>query len=100
MRKLVIRSILQLNILKYICIGLVLASIISRIPLSFYNNYSKIFLFLSFLLSLVIFIPGFGPEVNGALRWLDLRFITIQVAELSRLFILNFGFVVISHVMM
>ena len=40
------------------------------------------------MLSLVIFIPGFGREVNGALRWLDLRFITIQVAELSRLFIL------------
>ena len=72
----------------YICIGLASASIISRIPLNFYNNYSKIFLFLSFLLSLVIFIPGFGREVNGALRWLDLRFITIQVAELSRLFIL------------
>ena len=82
------RFYITIKHLIYICIGLVSASIISRIPLSFYNNYSKIFLFLSFLLSLVIFIPGFGREVNGALRWLDLRFITIQVAELSRLFIL------------
>ena len=31
---------------------------------------------------------GFGKEVNGAKRWLDLGFITIQVSEVSRLFIM------------
>ena len=62
--------------------------LISKIKISFYNDYSKIFLLLSLILSLVIFIPGFGREINGAKRWLDLGFITIQVSEVSRLFIM------------
>ena len=37
---------------------------------------------------MVIFIPGFGREINGAKRWLDLGFITIQVSEVSRLFVM------------
>ena len=72
----------------YLVLGITLAIIISRIKLSFYNDYSKVFLFLSLLISLVIFIPGFGKEVNGAKRWLDLGIITIQVSEVSRLFIM------------
>tara|TARA_Y100000748_G_scaffold295382_1_gene287055 strand:- start:398 stop:1273 length:876 start_codon:yes stop_codon:yes gene_type:complete len=40
------------------------------------------------LISLSVFIPGFGKEVNGARRWLDLGFITVQVSEVSRLFIM------------
>ena len=72
----------------YLILGITLAIIISRIKLSFYNDYSKTFLFLSLLVSLIIFIPGFGKEVNGAKRWLDLGIITIQVSEVSRLFIM------------
>ena len=72
----------------YLILGITLAIIISRIKLSFYNDYSKTFLFLSLLVSLIIFIPGFGKEVNGAKRWLDLGVITIQVSEISRLFIM------------
>ena len=72
----------------YLTLGIIVASIISRIKLSFYNTYSKLFLALSFFISVIIFFPGLGREVNGATRWLDLGFITIQVAELSRLFIL------------
>ncbi len=72
----------------FLILGLILASIISRVRLSFYNDYGKLFLLLSFLLSIIIFIPGLGREVNGAKRWLDLGFITIQVAEISRLFLM------------
>lgn len=72
----------------FLILGLMLASIVSRVRLSFYNDYGKLFLLLSFLLSIIIFIPGLGREVNGAKRWLDLGFITIQVAEISRLFLM------------
>lgn len=72
----------------YLLMGIFLAMLISKIKISFYNDYSKIFLLLSLILSLVIFIPGFGREINGAKRWLDLGFITIQVSEVSRLFIM------------
>jgi cell division protein FtsW len=72
----------------FLMLGLILASIVSRVRLSFYNDYGKLFLLLSFLLSIIIFIPGLGREVNGAKRWLDLGFITIQVSEISRLFLM------------
>ena len=72
----------------YMLLGLVSASILSRIKLDFFNDYSKYFLMMSFLFSLVVFIPGLGREINGATRWLDLGFITIQVTEISRLFLL------------
>ncbi len=72
----------------FLILGLILMSIISRIKLSFYNDYGKLLLLLSFVLSIIIFLPGLGREVNGAKRWLDLGFITIQVAELSRLFLM------------
>ena len=45
-------------------------------------------LLLAFLISLIVFIPGLGREINGARRWLDLGFITVQVSEVSRLFIM------------
>ena len=72
----------------YLIMGIILASIIARIKLEFYNDYSKYFLVFSFLISLVVFIPGVGREINGATRWLDLKFITLQVTEISRIFIL------------
>ena len=80
----------------YLSMGIVLSVIISKIKLSFYYDYGKYFLLLSFIISLVIFIPGLGKEINGAKRWLDLGFITIQVSEVSRLFVMFWisGFIV------
>ncbi len=72
----------------YLLLGIFIATIITKIKLSFYHDYSKIFLLLAFLISLIIFVPGLGKEINGARRWLDLGFITIQVSEVSRLFIM------------
>ena len=72
----------------YMIIGLVSASILSRIKLDFFNDYSKYFLIMSFVLSLIVFLPGLGREINGATRWLNLGFITLQVTEISRLFLL------------
>ena len=72
----------------YMIIGLVSASILSRIKLDFFNDYSKYFLIMSFALSLIVFLPGLGREINGATRWLNLGFITLQVTEISRLFLL------------
>ena len=72
----------------YMTIGLITASILSRIKLDFFNDYSKYFLIMSFALSLIVFLPGLGKEINGATRWLNLGFITLQVTEISRLFLL------------
>ena len=80
----------------YLLMGIILSIIISKIKISLYYDYGKYFLLLSFIISLIIFIPGLGKEINGAKRWLDLGFITIQVSEISRLFIMFWiaGFIV------
>ena len=80
----------------YLSMGILLSIIISKIKLSFYYDYGKYFLLFSFIISLIIFIPGLGKEINGAKRWLDLGFITIQVSEVSRLFVMFWisGFIV------
>ncbi len=72
----------------YMILGLVSASILSRVKLDFFNDYSKYFLIMSFALSLIVFLPGLGKEINGATRWLNLGFVTLQVTEISRLFLL------------
>ena len=72
----------------YLILGISIAYIISKIKLQFYNDYSKLFLITSFVLCLIVFIPGVGLTTHGATRWLNLKIITIQVAEISRLFLL------------
>ena len=59
----------------YLLMGIILSIIISKIKISLYYDYGKYFLLLSFIISLIIFIPGLGKEINGAKRWLDLGFI-------------------------
>ena len=53
-----------------------------------YKNLKKfanvIFLF-SLILLLGVFIPGLGSSAGGAHRWLDLKFFTIQPAEIVKL---------------
>ena len=41
---------------------------------------------LSIILSLLVHIPGLGVTVNGATRWINLGFFTLQISEVSRLF--------------
>lgn len=40
---------------------------------------------LALVLTTLVFIPGIGLELNGAQRWLDLRVITVQPAELLKI---------------
>ncbi len=39
----------------------------------------------SLILTALVFIPGFGSHVNGATRWLNMHFITLQPAEFLKI---------------
>ncbi len=39
----------------------------------------------SAVLLIAVLIPGVGTEINGSSRWLDLRFVVLQPAELAKL---------------
>ena len=67
----------------FVLLGLILMFLLSQIDPDFYKNNSLIFLILSIVLILITMI--FGKEVNGAKRWLDLGFFTLQSSEIIKI---------------
>jgi len=70
----------------FIILGILILYIITHIKTDFYYDYGQYFLLLSFIISLLVHIPGLGVTINGATRWINLGFFTLQVSEVSRLF--------------
>jgi cell division protein FtsW len=69
----------------FIVLGLLVLYVVTRIKIKFYYDYGQYLLLLSLLLSLLVHIPGVGVTINGATRWINLGFFTLQVSEVSRL---------------
>ena len=67
----------------FVIFGLFLMFIVSQPDPDFYKNNSAIFLIFSLVLVLVTLF--FGKEVNGARRWLDLGFFTLQTSEIIKI---------------
>ncbi|MBI2624310.1 putative lipid II flippase FtsW [Candidatus Parcubacteria bacterium] len=70
-------------------IGIVLFLVLQRIPYASLRRYAPLFLVLSVLLLILVFVPQIGFSSGGASRWLqfgwgDYRF-TIQPAEVVKL---------------
>ncbi|EKD77867.1 MAG: hypothetical protein ACD_42C00142G0002 [uncultured bacterium] len=65
--------------------GVGIAWVMTRIPLSAWEEMSFILLLLSFALLIVVLMPGIGRVVNGSRRWIHLGFISLQVSELVKL---------------
>ena len=70
----------------FIILGILVLYIITHIKTDFYFDYGQYFLLLSLCISLLVHVPGLGVTINGATRWIDLGFFTLQVSEVSRLF--------------
>ena len=67
----------------FVIFGLILMFIVSQPDPDFYKNNSLIFLIFSIILILLTLL--FGKEVNGAKRWLDLGFFTLQSSEIIKI---------------
>lgn len=59
---------------------------IYAIPMAVWQRMSPLLLLLSFLLLVMVLIPGIGHVVNGSRRWISLGFFSVQVSELVKLF--------------
>jgi cell division protein FtsW len=71
-------------------IGLSLAFVILRIPMSFWEFISVPLLIGSIFLLVLILIPGIGKEVNGSMRWLQLGPFALQVSEPVKLCVIGY----------
>ena len=63
-------------------LGLMLGA--KRIPVTFYLRIAYPLLGLSFLLLMMLFIPGIGAKIGGAHRWIRLGWLTLQPSELAK----------------
>ena len=55
----------------YLTIGFFVATIVSYIPLSFWESSDRSLLGFGFILLALVLVPGIGHEVNGSRRWLQ-----------------------------
>jgi len=72
----------------YMLLGIVLAFIIWRIPLSIWQILGPIFLLLSLVLLVLVLEPFFGNKVNGSYRWINFGIFNLQVSELVKLMLI------------
>ena len=68
-------------------VGLLVLFITLHIPLILWKKYSWVLLLGSFLLLILVLVPGVGKVVNGSARWIDLGFFRLQPSELAKIFI-------------
>lgn len=69
----------------YIVLGVVIAFLVSRIPLSWWQKTDWLWLLLGGVGLVAVLIPGVGHEVNGSARWLNLGLVKVQPSEIVKL---------------
>lgn len=69
----------------HIIFGLLIAFIVMRINMKFWQQISGITLLGSMLLLILVLIPGVGHEVNGSMRWIGIGPIRLQASEFAKL---------------
>jgi len=72
----------------YIGLGVLLASSLRVIPMSFLQRISQPLALLSILFLAVVLVPGIGHEVNGSTRWVRLGFLNFQMVEAVKLMVI------------
>ncbi|HHQ69286.1 MAG TPA: putative lipid II flippase FtsW [Halothiobacillaceae bacterium] len=66
-------------------IGFVALVVVLTVPIRHYSAARTLILIASFILLLLVLIPGVATEVNGAYRWINLGPVNLQVSEFARL---------------
>lgn len=67
-------------------VGFLALLIFQEIDYRVYIKHTKTMLLLSFIMLIVVLIPGLGHSAKGSVRWLSLGFIAFQPSEFVKLF--------------
>jgi cell division protein FtsW len=83
----------------FVGISLFLSVGIYAIPMAAWQRLSPALLLVSFLLLVMVLVPGIGHVVNGSRRWIALGFFSIQVSELVKLLFIIYlsGYIARHH---
>ncbi len=71
-----------------VLLGISVAAVFVRVPLDYLQRAGGLLLFFSFVLLLLVIVPGVGRNVNGSMRWLQLGSISLQASEPAKLCII------------
>ncbi len=74
----------------FVGIGLFGMLVTLHIPMRFWRDFSGVLLMMSFVLLLLVLVPGVGHAVNGSMRWIDLGLFNVQPSELGKVFIVMY----------
>ncbi len=68
----------------FIAIGILSLSLFLILPSDFLFKFDWVFMLLSILLLIILFIPDVGTSVNGSIRWIRIGPINIQPTEICK----------------
>ena len=74
----------------FFIIGILIMIIISKIDYKIYYKYSNIILLISFILLILVLIPGLGSIRNGSRSWFGIGGLGIQPSEFSKISLIIF----------
>ena len=74
----------------FFVVGLVMMSILSKINYNTYYRYSNLILLFSFLLLILVLIPGIGSIRNGSRSWFGIGSLGIQPSEAAKISLIIF----------
>jgi cell division protein FtsW len=72
----------------FLAIGSLITFFVMSVDYKIFRKFAKPALILSFLLLVLVLIPGIGREVAGARRWFRFKFISFQPSELANIAII------------
>lgn len=68
----------------YAILGIIVMLIISKVNYKILGQLAPLMVVVSFVLLLLVFVPGIGLNLNGASRWLNLGITTMQPSEFAK----------------
>jgi len=71
----------------FLFLGGLIALVTMNVPVRFWYSASTMLLMITFVLLILVLVPGVGKVVNGSARWIDLGFYNLQPSELAKIFI-------------
>lgn len=68
----------------FIVAGILISITLLKTPIELWEKVGGYVLILTFLLLIIVLVPGIGREINGSTRWIGVGPLTLQVSELAK----------------